>query len=384
MSDIHEPNREPQPKPKGLKLSDLLPDKSAVETSLGTLYVRHANTADWKQLDIDDAQELGRTVVRLLSNRVEDKNDRGPLSEEDFAALVEVDIHLLARVLGKQNSWGELPDGAGLKELGEAVKAAKAQNVERHKTMLADMRRSIGSSYSFLGKSELKRLQEQMAGLADFNSAVSGREGLRAAMHAAGLLGAAGKSDLAGMSAFEKAARGAGPLSTLNGIDAPRTLETPPFLTPPRPQDTPLGRATLESAENVRAVAQQVAALVEIVGGLNQTVVKDVLPAWFDQVKANQDSAAVALTQAANGLWWTKWAVIVSVVVTVLTTWWQVSVSREIDRGDTEQQKQIAEALRGQLEVQKEILKQQALDAAATREAIAALKSPVAVRAAKQ
>lgn len=379
MSDIQEPNQEPQPKPKGLKLSDLLPAKSAVESSLGTLYVRHANTADWKHLGSDDAQELGRTAVRRLSNRVEDKNDSGPLSEEDFAALVEADIHSLVPVLAKQSDWGELPDGAGLKELGEAVKAARAQDVERHKKTLADMHKSIDSSYSFLGKGALDRLQEQMAGLAVLNSAMYGTEGLQKAMRASDLLGASLKGDLARASAFEKAFRGVSPGNAPSGIEVPRTLEMPL-----RPQDTTLGRATIESAESVREVARQVASLVGIVGGLNETVVKDVLPAWFEQVETNQESAGVALTQAANGLTWTKWAVMVSVVVTALTTWWQVSVTREIDRGNTEQQQKIDEALRDQLVVQKEMLQQQTRDAAAMREAIAALKPPVTVRAAKK
>ena len=79
-------------------------------------------------------------------------------------------------------------------------------------------------------------------------------------------------------------------------------------------------------------------ALVEVVAGINQTLVKDLLPAWVRQVKASQNGAKVAFNQAATGL---KWAVIASVVVTILVTWWQVSVARDIDRENSVQQKRV-------------------------------------------
>ena len=57
-----------------------------------------------------------------------------------------------------------------------------------------------------------------------------------------------------------------------------------------------------------------------------------------------------------------------------VTAWWQVSVARAIDRGNTEQQKGTDAVLREQLAAQQKLIAQQARDAAAMREAIAALK----------
>ncbi|OZA27503.1 MAG: hypothetical protein B7X93_09000 [Hydrogenophilales bacterium 17-61-9] len=384
ISETPESSQEPQPKPKKLDLNALLPAKIPVETSLGTLYVRHAYTTDWKHFESDDAQELGRVVVRQLSSRVEQKNDSEPLAEEDLEALNEADFLALVPVISKHCGWGEMPAGAGIRELGDVAKVVKEQEVKLHEKMLTDMRKSLDSSYRFLGKGALDKLQEQMAGLADIRNAMSGTEAMRAAMLASGQPGDAWKNGLAGKSVFEKAMHGVAHGDIMKGIVSPQTSEPFKIQMPFRPEDTPLGRATLESAENAREVAQKMAALVEVVAGLNQTLVKDVLPAWFKQVEDDQRSAKDAFSQAANGLWWTKWAVIASVVVTVLTTWWQVSVARDIDRENTEQQNRTETVLREHLAAQQKLIEQQARDAATMRATIAALKPPATVAAPKR
>lgn len=379
MSDTPDSANEPHPKPKKLNLEDLLPAKAAVKTSLGPLYVRHAYTSDWKHFEIDDNRKLGKAVVLQLSSRNEDKNDSGPLTEEDFEALVDADFHALVPVISKRSGWEEMPARAGLEELGNAAKIAKEQQVKLHKNMLAEMRKSIGSSYRFLGDDALEKLQGQMAGLADIrSSAMCGSQALLAALQNAPV-DVLKKAALNSMNPIEKAIV----VGNLKGIEAAPRRDLS-LLLPPRPEDTLLGRATLESAKNSREVAQKMDALVVVVTGLNQTVIKDVLPAWVKQVETDQKGAKNAFDQAANGLWWTKWAVITSVVVTVLATWWQVSVAREIDRENTAQQKRVEAVLDKQLAAQQQLIEQQARDAAAMREAIAALKSLASAAALKK
>ena len=164
MSDTPESTEEPNSKPNKRKLADLLPAKTVVETSLGPLYVRHAYTSDWKHFDSDDSLELGRTVVRQLSSRTEDKKDSGPLAEEDLKALNDADFNALVPVIAKKNGWEEIPAGAGVKELGNAAKARKEQQIELHKNMLKDMRKSIGLSYAFLDKDHLKSSKSKWRG----------------------------------------------------------------------------------------------------------------------------------------------------------------------------------------------------------------------------
>lgn len=361
------PGPPPAPQAKKLSLDDLLPAKAPVVTSLGTLYVRHAYASDWKHFESGDAAELGRAAVRQLANRIEDKKEDGPLADEDFDAFVGADFDALAPAIAKQSGWGALPVGPALQGLGQAVKAAKVQEREPYKKMLEDMRKSIGGSYAFLAKGTLEKLQDQVAGLADIRRSLSVTGALNEAMRATGLSEDALKGGLARILPFEETIRGIDRANIPKDIEARRTINMPPIYIPPRPEETPVGRAAIESAQNSREVAQKMDALAAVVGGLNQTLVTEVLPSWFRQVENDQKSAKDSFDHAASGLWWTKWAVIASVVVTILVTWWQVSVARDIDRENSAQQQKAEVLLREQLAVQKRLIEQQGRDAAQLR-----------------
>ena len=378
MSNAPESSEEQQPKPKKLNLSDFLPAKAVVETSLGTLYVRHAHTSDWKHFESNNARELGKAAVRHLSSRIEDKNDSEQLADEDFEALDDADFQALVPVIAMQSGWGAMSTGAGLQQLGDSVKAAKTRARERHKEMLADMRKSISSNYGFLEKNALEKLQEQMAGLSSIRSSMPDADALKAAIWPSTLTADTLKS------AIEKTTRGIDPLAMVTGLNETPSQRHPQMPILHLPEETKLGRAALESAENSRETAQKMYALVDLITELNQTMVKDVLPAWGEQVKANQQGAKEAFDQAANGLWWTKWAVITSVVVTILTAWWQVSVTRGIDQENTQQQRRVEVLLDKQLVAQQKLIEQQTRDAAAMRETIASLKSLSLVAAPKK
>lgn len=356
------PDGKQPPKPKGLDLEDLLPNKASVETTVGTLYVRHAHVSDWKNFDSDDEPSLGMAALRQLCNRVEHKRDSSPLDEQDLQALTESDIQALVPVVAKQSGWPS-PSGAGCAELGAAMKAAKALELERHKKMLADMRTSLALSYGFLGASELEKLQQQMSGLASLRSAMSGTEAMQAAMRAPGMLGSSWKDTLAENNALGRPKRALYDQPHKGLFATPTTIESPAIYIPPSFEETPLGRATHQTLESSREAVQKMDALVEVVAGLNQLVIKDVLPAWGQKIAEDQEGAKKAFDQAANGLKWTKRAVWASVLATVLATWWQVHVTQEIDRQNSEQQKRVEDLMRVQLEVLQKLLDQQARDA---------------------
>lgn len=416
MSQTPEPP--PDPQKKNLDLIDLLPAKVSVMTSLATLYVRHARVSDWKHLESDDLTGLGRIAVRQLANRIADKNDCGPLTNDEFDNLDNADFDALAHAIAKQNDWGKLPVGTALEGLGQAVLAAKEQERGRHKKMLEEMRKSIGGSYAFLDKSTLEKLQGQVAGLADIRASLSDSEAIKKVLGLAGSSEERLIADLAGthvskeiMRSFERAAvpsqvfaratdvleslsgkealekamglngSSSGRLSrelagirvseatdTLNRTSAAINIDMPPIYVPPRPESTPIGRAAIESAENSRLVAQRMDGLVAVVVGLNQTLVTEVLPSWIKQVEHDQNGAKESFDQAASGIRWTKWAVIASIVVTMLATWWQVSVARDIDRDNSVQQQKALDILREQLAMQQKFAEQQARESEKLRE----------------
>lgn len=369
MSDEDQSANSAEPKPKKLNIDALLPAKASVNTSIGTIYVRHAYTNDWEFFDTNDVVELGRVSVQRLCNRFEGKRDSSPLLDDDLNSLSDADYQALVQTIAKQSGWRELPAGSGLKELGDVIKEEKLAITERREKMLGDLQRSIGTSYSFLGKGELKRLQGQMAGLADIRNSLAGTASFQSALRAASLQEEAWRKPLSGIDSIAKAMRGIDAAQ----IEIPK-YEPPKFVMPPSPEETRLGRATLESAENSRQVVEKMDALVVVVAGLNQTMVQDVLPAWFNKIEEEQKSAKNALGQAASGLWWTKWAVITSVLVTILATWWQVDIAKSIDRENSKQQTRAETVLREQLVAQQKLLEQQAKDAVAMREVIATMR----------
>lgn len=379
MSDEDKSANSAEGKPKKLNLDALLPAKASIATSIGTLYVRQLNRSDWKYFELEDAVELGRVSIQRLCNRIEDKHDSSPLLDDDLKLLTAADYQALVQAISKQSGWQELPGGSGLKELGDVIKKEKQAITDRHKKMLEDLRKSIDSSYSFLGKGALEKLQGQMAGIADIRRSLAGTESLQAALRAATLPEESWRKALASMGPIGKAMRDLKAENATTQIELSKTYEAPKLIMPPRFEETPMGRATLESLENSRQVAEKMDDLVVVVAGLNQTLVEDVLPAWFNKISEDQKAAKGAFNQAASGLWWTKWAVIASVLVTIAATWWQVDVAKSIDRENSEQQKRAETVLREQLTAQKKLIEQQAKDAAAMREVVATLKQPVPI-----
>lgn len=368
MSESSTPS--PNSPSKKVSLSSLLPEKAAVPTSLGMLYVRHVYGSDWEHLEGDDEAELGKAAVRRLSSRVQQKRDSSPLADDDVDAMVDADYAALAPVIAKKSGWGELPPGAAGAELGKAVKRGREQEAERNRKMLDDMHNSIGGSYAFLQKDTLQKLQGQMAGLASIRESLGALDSFKTSLGSAGLLDRSTREALAGFRPTTETLRDLSRGASFARLETPRSMDIPVMPALSRPEETVLGRATLESAENSREAVRRMDALVEVVGGLNQTMVQDVLPAWFKQVESDQKQAEEAFRHAGRSLWWTKWAVIASVMVSFLATWWQISVARDIDRENSAAQRTTESLLREQLVAQQKQSEQHALEAAQLRQLV--------------
>lgn len=374
MSDEDRTANNSEGKPKKFKIEALIPAKASIATSVGTIFVRYPHSSDWKYLELDDPIELARVSVQRLCSLVEDKRDYSLLLDEHLRLLTDTDYQLLVKVIAKQSGWRSLPDGSGLKELGTIIKEEKQLRAVRHGKMLGDVRKSIESSYSFLGKGALEKLQENIVGLVNIRETLAETDSIQAALRVAILPEESWRKSLADMNIISKATEDLNTGSVAAHIKLSGDYDPPKFVMPPLFEETQMGRATLESVENSRQVAKKMDALVEVVAGLNQTMVQDVLPAWFKKIDHDQQAANDAVGQAAHGLKWTKWAVLASVLVTIVATWWQIDVAKNIDRENSEQQKRVEIVLREQLAAQQSLIEQQAKDAAAMREVMAALK----------
>lgn len=341
-------------KSKPLEISHLIfiRDRVAVKCSGGLFYVRQAKVSDFfyfASIEDENSKKLGERIFRAL---VSDKEEEGEESEHLdinlFGKLTDEDIQCLAKAIVEQNDWGALPNGDALEELGKAALDDILKYSDSSKRLAG-----LAEKYSFLTNPSLNAIQEAAKKFEtlSFNSRVldslnsPSLKAMQEAVRGVDIL-----NSRAAESIYQNNLDGS---SHVGGLFKTRPND-PPLRIPraPKQEETPVGRAALESAESARITAQKVDALVEAVGEINRVIVYQVLPQWFRHVQETQKSSRHSIGQAASSLWWTKWAVIISVVATVATASWQVYVTRSIDKANTAGQLRIEELLQRQLETQ--------------------------------
>lgn len=317
-----------------------------IETSAGTLYARYLTSENLSSLEnTQEADRVGIVAIQLATSSNSD-GEFEPLPDVVLHRLSENDYQLLATEIARQSGMRWSPRRPILHSFGLAIKQKNAE--------LADERRqlheSISRSYRFLEQPTLDRLQQQLGNL---NRLTASAQSLRD--HWSPLFQPSSARQV-----FDEEQRIQAERARQSSLAEALIKAQPPELyRPAQFEETPLGKAALEGVRSTREVSQKMDALVEVVGGLNQTLVMEVLPGWIKQVERDQAAAQESFKQAAQGLWWTKWAVIVSVIVTVFATWWQVSVARDIDAGNTAQMVKSEALLREQIELQKRLLESQ-------------------------
>ena len=365
MSDIQGPSSPPHA--KKLNLDDLLPEKQPVETSVGVLFVRSTKVSDVEAVGADDERELGRVVLQRLCSRAQGKRDNTALTDGDVEALTDLDLRMLTSAIAEKNGWHGLPPEADLAGLGMVAKVGLNADCAGIAKINADLNASLKAKYQFLTDGVLGKLQAQMADLSKLG-VLSGS-----------LIDAQkwAKVDLSKISALTDGIKVAP-----SAFVIPPPVETPRLYIP-RPEQTALGRAALANAEYSKQSSEKIDALVQVVAGLNQTVISEILPAWAKKFSEDQAAGKQSFEHAARGLRWTQLAVYLSVLVTALATGWQVWVAYSIDDGNAAQQQRVEAALREQLAAQRTLIDQQAREGAMLRESLQALKPPPTVQALK-
>lgn len=339
-----------------------MPNKASVQTSLGELYVRHTRVSDLELfIESGDEKVRGEVVVSTLTSRIKDKDDTTPLSSEDVAALTEADIASLTRAIAQKNDWGNLPEGHPLTGLGQLAKQDMVNQQKRLQEALESMRGSIGRDYGFLSSSVLAKLNEQVGGIAAIQSGLP-FGALEALKHSGADLDAATSPVRAAMAAMK-----------IGGSNTPKTESPKRINVQPMPgsikfSETPVGLATIENAKNSRDVLEKISALVQLTAGLSQTLATEVLPAWFKQAESDALTAKKSLEHAERGIRLAIVSIVISAFISIGATVWQVSVTRDIDKEGTVQQKKNEEILREQLVTQRTLIERQTSDAEKLRE----------------
>jgi hypothetical protein len=366
----------PEEKKLVLDLDALYPEKVPVQTSLGTLYVGGHAYPPAAVKGAEDEQ-VGRKVIQHLCNYAQDKADTGALDDGDAAALTDEDISKLGPVISSQQRW---PNDESVDTLGSIGKAAKSAVEREHKALqeqMLKMRESLNSGFGFLTKDALRKLQDDMTEMSSLRrlAASAGADSMFAKgiqdiilkRPDDGVLGAIKRFESPLDESLRKMPEAFPPASVEPRINLPLRI--------PRPEESPLGQAALQNAENSRQSVELMRELTQRMALVQETLVVKVLPQWFAQVeraqeKAKSDSAeAVRNTKnAVASLRWAKWAILASIVATGLATCWQVYVAQEIDRGTTKQLETTEAVLREQLAAQRQALEQQRSEARQLRE----------------
>jgi hypothetical protein len=149
----------------------------------------------------------------------------------------------------------------------------------------------------------------------------------------------------------------------------------------PKYEETPAGQAAgraaiagEESARQLREVAGLAGQMAEQMGKLQTVFLTDVLPQWFKNLENGSDATNKTLSQAERSLFWAKWALLASVVVSVVMTSWQVWIAHEYKIENDIQQNTSESLLRQHLIASQELNKQLVADSNRFKEELTKLR----------
>ncbi|MHC8381929.1 hypothetical protein [Pseudomonas sp. LB3P14] len=288
---------------KKLSIKDLLKsaEKRQVSTSAGPLYIRHITYGDHKKIgetgafERADEHEVGRLVVQMFSSPKMDSGIWTGLSNDEFAELDREDIEALAKAGVEDAGYENSSDS--LSALGKGV-IAENSNFQQMSKKISDQFRS---NFEFLKPSAIESLTSSVAAI-DSASQWWRKE------------------------FSDKKWSSVGDAVRTQAIHSPRLHQpkaeeiearTAPFLDFSTSPQARAANASEKAAETLSTVAVHMGDMLNHVASLSTTLVSDAIPQWIKQQDEDKAKAEASLKGAAKSLWWTKWAVIISVVTSI-------------------------------------------------------------------
>jgi hypothetical protein len=245
-----------------------------------------------------------------------------------------------------------LPKADTLHALGQAVFTYLSTLAKQEDESRLAIRQIIDTNFGSLSSTAQAALGDRFSALSAARSAL----GTSAAVQAA-------RSVHEGLNSFVGGAVARGPHA-----GEAIALPTQPFIAdikpfrPPKFEETAAGRtaaraatASEESAKQLSEVAGLIGTMAEQMAALQTTFLSEVLPQWFQNLEDGADATRTTLRQAQSSLFWAKWALVASVVVSILMTGWQVWIAREYKLEDDKQQENIELILKQQLKATQDL-----------------------------
>jgi len=339
-----------------------------VDTTRGQLNARHVAVKDIgtfsKILSKGDAatssdyEELGKLALLTLVSAPGDMECLPALTEETLETLSAADVVALARAVAEACDLEASSSVNSLKALGNALFDSLSEVTKQISETSAKIERTIGQSFRTLSDTLQSDLGNRFSELSSIRNAL----GTSAAVEALGK----SHSTRIGTLGTVTAGLTIPPTSSLTSI--PRTPSLDAFR-PPKFEETAAGRtaaraasASEESAKQLNEVAGLMGTMTEKMAGLHTVFLSEVLPKWNADLQDSADATNTTLRQAKSSLFWAKWALVASVVVSILLTTWQVWQAREYKLENDKQQERserlMTEQLKAVLELNKQIAKQ--------------------------
>lgn len=331
------------------------------QTTQGLLYGRHIVTSDLptfsQYLDNDDTtspdfKQLGKLAVQSLVCADESGDSSPVFTEERFALLTDTDIASLAKAVGEANELESDSDLDTLDSLGQSLWQRLTLLSKQVRESSEAIRQSVETAFGNLSATVQANLSDRFSALSSVRTALGSTAAVEAAKQSQARYHTVAGSVISGTPRVGDAISSF-PQSALPNLDV---------LRPPRFEDTAAGKtaaraasASEESAKQLTEVAGLMGTMAEQMAALQTVFLSEVLPQWFQNLEDGAEATRTTLRQAESSLFWAKWALIASVVVSILMTGWQVWLAREYKLENDKQQENTELLMRQQLEAAREL-----------------------------
>jgi hypothetical protein len=403
-----------------------LKKKVPVETTVGTLFARRHTINDLEPFGEylnskadkagTDLRALGELSLRTLVNESSESEQKAPLPEHLFARLSGEDIGALAAGVVKASRLTLSQSGDALEALGSAMFDYVIENGRRLAESGKRIREEIDRQFGGISDTVRKSLETSLGGLSSLRDTLRRSDGFEAFRKMAeddkawrkqltDSLGGTGFEALRKVAEDDKAIREQ--LQSGLGFDSafdelcrdmreqeglkratpkdfiPQVDRATPFLLP-RVEETPLGRsaqASEESARQMKEVAGITAQLADKVAEVSQVVMTKVLPEWYRSLSDSAEASKTSLKHAERSLFWAKWALVGSIVATIVMTGLQLWVGRDYKLANDAQQDRMEKLLASQVEESRRLTSHLAEESRQLREALEKLRPAPALDA---
>lgn len=355
----------------------MLNERKPVTTSQGTFYARHLSVGDMKTFagyfdekkdkSSQDLRALGELALKTLVSPDNDPEKKSTLPAETFSQLSNTDIELLIDGLIEASGLTPSPESKSLESLGSMVFDQVTSFIKTTSETAENIKRSMSSVFGSLSQDTMKSLVDSMSSLKAARDSLKSSPAVEAFRKIQEdndrLFGNMAHKDLLGQTkAFDM---------------SPHRI---PDLYIPKLEETPIGRAAIaseESATQLREVAGLVGDMAEKLAKLHTVFLTEVIPQWVDSLEDNSIAMKTTLSQTEKSLFWAKWALIASVLVTVAMTVWQICIANDYKLENDKQQAESLLVMKEQLKASQELNKQLKTDAIQLKEELAALQQSV-------